>query len=274
MDSEDFKSFCRALITFGVGSIPTRSRQRPEDKFGRVPVAVGAATMGAEVMGAASMGVAVMGVAVMGAALFLVATAWSAPVMKSGAGVIDSSGMAWVGGDTLSLAPMVGDSLTPMVGDSLTSIVGDTLTLAPMVDERPEFGPSGPVDTRPSVAWTTIKSGLVPGWGQLTNKKPLKAGLFFGSYVFFAAQAIVAEQDRKDAQSTFDESGLPADMEAVNAAVDRRNSRLWWMGGVALFSMLDAYVDVHFWKFEDQWSARVGPTLDGGAALALRVQFD
>lgn len=218
----------------------------------------------------------------MGAALFLVATAWSAPVMKSGAGVIDSSGMAWVGGDTLSLAPMVGDSLTsmvgdsltPMVGDSLTSMVGDTLALAPMVDERPDFGPSGPDDTRPSVAWTTIKSGLVPGWGQLTNKKPLKAGLFFGAYVFFAAQAIVAEQDRKDAQSAFDESGLPADMEAVNAAVDQRNSRLWWMGGVALFSMLDAYVDVHFWKFEDQWSARVGPTPGGGAALALRVRFD
>ncbi|HEX7877865.1 MAG TPA: hypothetical protein VF720_00565, partial [Candidatus Eisenbacteria bacterium] len=113
------------------------------------------------------------------------------------------------------------------------------------------------IDKPPGEAWTTIRSGLIPGWGQLVNRKPLKAGLFFGAWAFLGAQAIVAESDRREAQEAFDESGSEADMIAVNDAVDQRNSRLWWMGGVAVFAMLDAYVDVHFWGFEEQWQARV-----------------
>jgi len=217
---------------------------------------------------------------------------------------VDSSGTTTLAGDSSGLTPPTGDSsgLTPMMGDStgLTPMMGDSTgmiptmvdTLAPVVpagsggtdssgsgptrERRSEGPPSDDQGSEepPSEAWTTIKSGLVPGWGQLVNKEPLKAGLFFGAWAFFAGQAIVAEQDRKDAQEAFDASGEASDMEAVNEAVDRRNSRLWWMGGVAIFSMLDAYVDVHFWKFEEQWSARLGPTPEGGAALALRLRLD
>ena len=101
----------------------------------------------------------------------------------------------------------------------------------------------------------------------------MKAGLFFGAWAFLGAQAIDAEMDRRDAQEAFDQSGSATDMDAVNDAVDRRNSRLWWMGGVAIFAMLDAYVDAHFWGFEEQWSARIGPTATGGGELGVRWRF-
>jgi hypothetical protein len=129
------------------------------------------------------------------------------------------------------------------------------------------------IEKAPNEAWTTIRSGIVPGWGQLVNRKPLKAGLFFGAWALFGVQALVAESDRRDAQEAFDLSGSVSDMDAVNDAVDRRNSRLWWMGGVAIFSMLDAYVDVHFWGFEEQWKARVQATGVGEGRVSVGMRF-
>gem|GEM_PF-2027544 len=247
MGSEDFKSFCRALITSGVGSIPTRSRQLLRGVSGQMLLS------------------AVL------AGLF-VATAWSAPT-EMPANPTDGV----VVPDTTQVTAVPDTTQITTVPDTsrVGSTDGDPLDpVAPIAGERFDPPRLRQIEKRPSVAWTTSKSGLVPGWGQLTNKKPLKAGLFFGAWAFFAGQALAAEQDRKSAQQAFDQSGALADMNSVNAAVDHRNSRLWWMGGVALFSMLDAYVDVHFWDFEKQWSARVGPTAQGGAALALGVRFE
>jgi hypothetical protein len=129
------------------------------------------------------------------------------------------------------------------------------------------------VRTRPSVAWTTIRSGLVPGWGQMVNRKPLKAAILFGVWGTFAVQAYMAEQDRKDAAAALGSGDDPDLVAAVNDAVDRRNSRFWLMGATSLYAMIDAYVDVHFWNYEDEWSARIAPGPDGMPALALRLRF-
>jgi hypothetical protein len=246
--SEDFKSFCRALITFGVGSIPTRSRQHRPGRggwIGLVASGLAAAVLAFDPLSAGA--VDHPGEAGDWFAAVPADSGLAAPAIVP----IDSLGRAFDAADSLAV-----DSLA--TGSS--GIVGTPP--APRRIERP-----------PSVAWTTIRSGLVPGWGQLVNRKPVKAGLFFGAWTLFGIQAIAAEADRRDAQEAFDMSGAASDMEAVNDAVDRRNARFWWMGGVAVFSMLDAYVDVHFWGFEEQWQARLAPTAEGGGRLTLGVRF-
>jgi hypothetical protein len=124
----------------------------------------------------------------------------------------------------------------------------------------------------PNVWWTTIRSGIVPGWGQMVNHKPLKAALLFGTWSALGVAAWGAEQDRRDAEAALGDSDDPALVAEVNDAVDRRNQFYWFMGLTALYSMIDAYVDVHFWSYEEEWSAVVAPG-PGGPVLALSARF-
>jgi hypothetical protein len=126
--------------------------------------------------------------------------------------------------------------------------------------------------SRPNVAWTTIRSGILPGWGQLANGKPLKAVLLGGIYTGLAAGAVMAESDRRDIQKELDAmpEDDPALVEDLNDAVDRRNFRMWMMGATMLYAMIDAYVDVHFAGFEETWSAGFRPD---APALAVTVRF-
>ena len=120
------------------------------------------------------------------------------------------------------------------------------------------------------VWWTTVRSGILPGWGQLANGKPVKAILLAGVYTGLAVSAYGIEQDRKDLKKELGDSNDPVLVAKINDAVDRRNSRMWFMGATALFAMLDAYVDAHFLGYEEQWTGRVGPD---NVALAVRVKF-
>jgi hypothetical protein len=244
--SEDFKSFCRALITSGVGSIPTRSRQ---------------------FRGARGPGV------VRAAAGLLLATLWAAAdaraqvdstVVPDARARVDSS--------------VVATPIVPIDSLDVYFDAADSAAAAAADDGSGRRGAGGGPRVRrvqepPSLALTTIKSGLVPGWGQWTNGKRVKALVVFGVWGTFATQAVLAEQDRKDAARALGDSGDPALEALVNDAVERRNSRMWLMGAVSVFAMLDAYVDAHFWNYDDEWSARVAPGPDGLPALAIRWRF-
>lgn len=135
---------------------------------------------------------------------------------------------------------------------------------------------SGNRSGTPSVAWVTIRSGILPGWGQMANRKPIKAILFGGAYAGFAVSAILAESDRGSIQKRIDGSSVePPDtglVEELNSAVNRRNFGMWMMGATMVFSMLDAYVDAHFFNYDDQW--RAGPVFDGGlTAVSIGYRF-
>jgi hypothetical protein len=124
----------------------------------------------------------------------------------------------------------------------------------------------------PNVAWTTIRSGILPGWGQLANGKPLKALLLGGIYAGWAYGAYSAETDRLDLKDMIDAAGVedPALVDELNEAVNRRNFRLWMMGATMLYAMIDAYVDAHFLDYEETWSAGFRPD---APALAVTVRF-
>ncbi len=245
MGSEDFKSFSRALDPSGVGSIPTRSRQ---SCFWPV--------------------------------LFLGLVVVAAPVRGAGIGALEPADPGETADSRVAENPPAGaDSLEsaapPEVADpfdvpapAVAPAPGETRTSAARkTGNRRDGGPS--------IGWVTVRSGVLPGWGQLANRKPLKAVFFGGVYAGFAVSALVAESDRGGLQDRIDREGGepdPALVDRLNNAVNRRNFGMWMMGATMVFSMLDAYVDAHFFNYDDQW--RAGPVFDGGlVAVSMGCRF-
>ena len=124
---------------------------------------------------------------------------------------------------------------------------------------------------RPVVWWVTVRSGILPGWGQLANGKPVKAAILAGVYSGWAVGALMAESARKDLEERLN-GGTDPDLiiPELNAAVDRRNFRIWMMGATMIYAMLDAYVDAHFRGYDETWSFGVTPDAPG---LAMTLRF-
>lgn len=119
---------------------------------------------------------------------------------------------------------------------------------------------------RPPTWSVTVRSGLVPGWGQLVNGKPVKAALLLVVDAWWLGNALREEGER----SRLEKLG---DVDGVNRAVDRRNAKLWMMGATAVYAMLDAYVDSFFTDYDEGWTGRIGLDPEGRAVAALSYQF-
>lgn len=91
-----------------------------------------------------------------------------------------------------------------------------------------------------------FKSALVPGWGQWSNGKHLKAGAFFlaeGYMIYRAGRAAHREGEAED-------HGLDAEAEKWNA---ERRDFTWWLLFAVVLSMGDAYVDAHLRGFDAEF---------------------
>jgi hypothetical protein len=107
-----------------------------------------------------------------------------------------------------------------------------------------------------------FRSLLIPGWGQATNGEWLKAGFVFvleGAFIYGIIQ---------DSQAL---SELELTDPRYRKIEDQRIAKAWWLGGIVLLSMLDAYVGAHL-KGVDA-SIEPEPMEDGGVALAVRASF-
>lgn len=131
-----------------------------------------------------------------------------------------------------------------------------------------------------------LRSAAVPGWGQVYNKKYLKAAAVVAGEGFLALRAIneyKKENDAVDRQVAILEAGGdvtdPAYLEAEFDKETHRNQKInwiWWGLAAHLFSMVDAYVDAHLATFD----ADFGPpesAVDLGEkprlTLAIRTRF-
>lgn len=119
---------------------------------------------------------------------------------------------------------------------------------------------------RPATWSVTLRSGLVPGWGQLVNRKPLKAAILLGVDAWWIGNAIHHESERSRLKKL-------GDVDGVSRAVDQRNAKLWMMGATALYAMLDAYVDSFFSDYDEGWTGRIGLDPEGTAVAALSYKF-
>jgi hypothetical protein len=250
VDPEDFKSFCRALTTSEVGSIPTRSRHlwkvtKQMACVGGVALIAGLLLMPFDGASAVLDWAAGPGSA-------------AAPVAAPNTTQPDNVHESAAPEDSVaeeSAAPVAAPDMSrpetvPGSADST-----DTPAEEPLMSAADETTDPGPVRKGPSPKGAVLRSALYPGWGQLANGKPYKACVVFGVEVYFLGVAVLSSRRAQDLldSSRFVTSGAElADLEQRYADyVDRRNAHLWWLGAAILYSMLDAYVDASLTEVEE-----------------------
>jgi hypothetical protein len=126
--------------------------------------------------------------------------------------------------------------------------------------------------------YVMLRSLLVPGWGQLHNRAWLKAALVAGGEAWFLSDIVADSRKLKDLDAELAAADRAGDYDARNAVVERYNARLdhqvgreWLLGGVLVYSLIDAYVDAHFVNFRFEFehdSAR-----PEGVRLGLEKRF-
>lgn len=123
-----------------------------------------------------------------------------------------------------------------------------------------------------------LRSLLVPGWGQLHNRAWLKALLVSGGEAVLISNVVQDGRRLKDLDAQVAAARAARDLEAENSAVERYNARLdhyvgrqWLLGGLLVYSLVDAYVDAHFvnFKFEFDHDA----ALPSGVRLGMEKHF-
>lgn len=124
-----------------------------------------------------------------------------------------------------------------------------------------------------------FKSMLIPGWGQVGNKKYIKAVVFagleslaFGAYWHYRTKA-------EDARTAFEAAAGGSQAALYREYEDARKERnrfAWYTGSLIFISMFDAYVDahlIHFPKRDQSLSMKLVPSDKARPALAISYNF-
>ncbi len=132
----------------------------------------------------------------------------------------------------------------------------------------------------PTVA--LFKSAILPGFGQLGNRRYLKAVIFSGLSAWMIGSALHYRSQASDFKSAYDNAtDINVRNEYYGLYTDRRDARnkfTWYAGIVAFVSMFDAYVDAHLSGFPDKsrtkdFSLVVAPDTSGGVTAQLHLRF-
>jgi hypothetical protein len=133
----------------------------------------------------------------------------------------------------------------------------------------PDTGSTGP---RPFLVMA--RSAVVPGWGQVYNRQPLKAALVVAGEGFLVSK-ILQELSRQNDAIDRIAATAPETPERAAAEADELTHRnrkidwIWWTAAAHLLQMADAYVDAHFRNFDAEFGT--DDTREG--ALAPRVSL-
>jgi hypothetical protein len=132
---------------------------------------------------------------------------------------------------------------------------------------------------KPTVA--LFKSALIPGWGQLGNRRYIKAVFFAGLDAWLVGSAIHYARQASDYRKKFEESADISDRndhyDLYQDRKDERNKFTWFAVITAFVAMFDAYVDAHLSGFprREQIEITVGcrPDQHSETYACLSVSF-
>jgi len=140
------------------------------------------------------------------------------------------------------------NSLSAGRSDSAELPASRRLDSAPApVAPRPE-----PECTWPNPTLVLVKSMVVPGWGQITNRRYFKAAIAIGLESWFIAGAVTEWRRANEARDDF-----RADPGDINHFYEydfhngNKNDYLWGLGVTVFISMFDAYVDAHLRPYQN-----------------------
>jgi len=127
-----------------------------------------------------------------------------------------------------------------------------------------------------------LKSMVVPGWGQLGNKRYFKAALYAGLDALFIVRAVNYRKEARDFYDLYQAADSIDERNVYYADYDnrrtRRNKATWFAVIVTFLATFDAYVDAHLAGFpteadEKALSFEVEPDMEGGISARLTWQF-
>ena len=87
---------------------------------------------------------------------------------------------------------------------------------------------------------------LIPGLGQIKNKKIVKSIILIGAELAAINYWLLNSSKYKDYDSNPDQYDL-----RKNRYLEKRNKYAWWVGIIYFYSMLDFIVDKHFIDFNE-----------------------
>jgi len=183
----------------------------------------------------------------------------------------------------LFLVATAGEAAGQMVADldNLPDLPDSTMTDI-QAEEMPEPTP-GALEIEEVDLWSTgvnptgavLATPLFPGWGQLYSDNFWKAGLAFGTEMYFWTN--ILNRDRQAVRARDFANTFPTDdpnYTRYNAIAEESWEQMrdfaWWSGGVLLIIALDAYVGAHLFNFDqdpipvpDRWDDTFGPAGQG-----------
>jgi len=187
-------------------------------------------------------------------------------------------------------ASVPGDSAqsdtTTIVPSPAPSRTVDTILFLPQVEVTPTSEVTNPTDLekhltqQPTVA--LFKSMLVPGLGQLGNRRYVKAAVVAGLEGWLIGMAVHRGMQANDARDLYLSEEDASRRWTLFYEYDRvrksRNKYLWFAGLTIFVSMFDAYVDAHLSgsptdKRNEKFSVDVLPDGGGGVAAVLSYRF-
>jgi hypothetical protein len=132
---------------------------------------------------------------------------------------------------------------------------------------------------RPSPGGAFRRSMVLPGWGQLYNRRPVKALLFAVGRGYLGWRAYDEHQLAEDLEDealaiTDDEAARNRRWRERNRALDRRDDFLWWSLYSLFFTATEAFVDAYLMDFDDEFEGIREVTPDGETIrMGLRVRY-
>jgi hypothetical protein len=159
----------------------------------------------------------------------------------------------------------------------------DTILYIPKLDSTRELSVSDTVDLEKHLTQnpTTalFKSLVIPGWGQVGNKRYFKAALFAGLEIWFVGEAVHYAGQASDYRKQYDAAVDPFYRDHYHRLYKdrytRRSKFIWYAGITTFISIFDAYVDAHLSGEQAERTRRVSlvPSTPNGPGLTLSLSF-
>jgi hypothetical protein len=129
------------------------------------------------------------------------------------------------------------------------------ILLATLLGGLPAFAAPGKADSLQvkSPTGAMLRSLALPGWGQWYNGRTFKALLVTGAEVGLVTDAIVLDHLATHSGNAVDRAFY----------LDNKSLAIWWLAGVILYSMADAYVDAHLYHFDESPDLGLLPSRQG-----------
>lgn len=167
-----------------------------------------------------------------------------------------------------------------MVTQKDTTLFTDISTLATTAPANSEINYEQHLTQNPTKA--LLKSMVLPGWGQLGNKKYVKAVLFAGFDAWMVLSALHYGRQASDYRDQYNNATeISLKNEYYGLYLDRKDERnkfTWFAVITSFIAMFDAYVDAHLSGYpkaleQQQLSVDVIPDEKGGSKLILSYSF-